>query len=101
MPETARQAFWKSPHHATLGLAALSAAVFGGALGAIAGAVIYVLGWVYLPDVGFFTRWRERKATEALETERRAALGQFAAQRDAMLAELTTDRRSQYNKFLE
>jgi hypothetical protein len=101
MPETARQAFWKSPHHATLALAALSAAVFGGALGTIAGAVLYVLGWVYLPDVGFFTRWRERKANESLETERRAVLGQFAAQRDAALAELTTDRRAQYNKFLE
>jgi hypothetical protein len=45
MPETARKAFWKSPHHATLALAALSAGVFGGPLGAIAGAVVFVLGW--------------------------------------------------------
>jgi hypothetical protein len=101
MPETARQAFWKSPHHATLGLAALSGAVFGGPLGAILGAVVYVLGWVYLPDMGFFTRWREKKLLEASELERRAALGEFAAQRDALLAQLTPDRRTQYNKFVE
>src|SRR5687768_13511779 len=101
MAETARKAFWKSPHHATLGLAALSAAVFGGPLGAIVGGVAYVLGWVYLPDMGFFTRWREKKAAESLELERRAALGQFASQRDSLLAQLTPDRRTQYNKFVE
>ena len=101
MPETARQAFWKSPHHATLGLAALSCGVFGGGLGAVLGVVLYVLGWVYLPDMNFFTRWREKKITEASEVERRAALGEFAAQRDALLSQLTTDRRNQYNKFVE
>jgi hypothetical protein len=101
MPETARQAFWKSPHHATLGLVALSGGVFGGVLGAILGFVLYVLGWVYLPDMNFFTRWREKKLTEASELERRAALGEFAAQRDALLAGLTHERRTQYNKFVE
>jgi hypothetical protein len=101
MAETARQAFWKSPHHATLGLAALSAAVFGGPLGAVIGGVAYVLGWVYLPDLGFFTRWREKKAVETLELERRAALGEFATQRDALLAQLTPNRRTEHNKFVE
>lgn len=101
MPETARQAFWKSPHHATLGLAALASAVFGGPLGAIAGGVLYVLGWVYLPDMGFFTRWREKKANEALELERRAVLGEFAAQRDALIAQLTHDRKAQYQQFVD
>ena len=101
MPETVRQAFWKSPHHATLALGALAAGIFGGALGAIIGGVAYVLGWVYLPDMGFFTRWREKKANDALEIERRAVLGEFAAQRDAMLKDLTNERHVQYNKFVE
>jgi hypothetical protein len=101
MPETARQAFWKSPHHATLALAALAGGVFGGPLGAIIGGVAYVLGWVYLPDMGFFTRWREQKANEALELEHRTALGEFAAQRDALLKDLSNERRVQYNKFVE
>jgi hypothetical protein len=101
MAETARQAFWKSPHHAALALAALSAAVFGGALGAIGGAVLYVLGWVYLPDMSFFTRWREAKVGEAAELERRAALNEFAAQRDALVSQLTPDRRALYGKFVE
>lgn len=101
MLESARKAFLKSPHHATLGAVALASAVFGGALGAIAGAVIYVLGWVYLPDMGFFTRWREKQAAEANELERRATLGEFAAQRDALLTQLTADRRTQHQKFVD
>jgi HAMP domain-containing protein len=101
MPETARQAFWKSPHHATLALLALSSGVFGGAIGAVVGFVTYVLGWVYLPDAGFFTRWREKKLREELELTRRKELGEFATQRDALLSQLTTDRRTQYNRFVE
>ena len=101
MPESARKAFLKSPHHATLGAIALGSAVFGGALGAIAGAVIYVLGWVYLPDMPFFTRWREKKAAEASELERHATLGEFAAQRDALLTQLTQDRRTQHQRFVD
>ena len=101
MVESARKAFWKSPHHATLGLLALSAAVFGGALGAVIGATLYVLGWVYLPDMQLFTQWREKKTMEALELERRAHLGQFAAERDALLNQLTHDRRRYFEKFVE
>jgi hypothetical protein len=101
VPESARKAFLSSPHHATLGLVALAAVVLGSPLAAIAGGVAYVLGWVYLPDTGFFTRWRERKEAAALEKERLATLGDFAVQRDALFAQLTPSRGEQHARFVE
>lgn len=100
MAESARQAFFKSPHHAALAAGTLGVGIMTGEpIGLIAGFVGYVLGWVYLPDMGFFSRWRESKVGEALEAERRAELGEFAAQRDALIAELTESRRAQNAEF--
>jgi hypothetical protein len=102
MPESPRQAFFKSPHHAALALGTIGTGfATGQPLGLIAGAVAYVLGWLYLPDLGFFARWRERKAAEAIERERQAALGEFAIQRDALLGELTERRRARHEKFVQ
>jgi hypothetical protein len=99
--ESARKAFLSSPHHATLGLAALGCAATAQPLLAIAGFVTYVLGWVYLPDMGFFTRWREKKASAVAEAARRAELGEFAVQRDAMLAQLLGGRPQRHAAFVK
>jgi hypothetical protein len=101
MPDTPRKAFLSSPHHATLGLGALAAAILGGPLVAIGGGVAYVLGWVYLPDMPFFSRWREKRAAAVLEAERQAELGDFAVQRDAMLSQLSKSRRDQHAIFTQ
>ena len=47
--------FLKSPQHAALGLLTLGAGFMSGMiLPLIAGATIYTLGWIYLPDLPFF-----------------------------------------------
>jgi hypothetical protein len=99
--ESPRKAFLASPHHATLGLVALGCAASGEPLMAIAGLVTYVLGWVYLPDMSFFARWRERKAAAAMETSRQAELGEFAMQRDGMLSQLNGGRPQRYAAFVK
>ena len=102
MPETSpRKDFLTSPHHATLGLVALACVASAVPLAAIAGGVAYVLGWVYLPDMPLFTRWREKKATAALEAARQAELGDFAMQRDAMLLQLLGGRPMRHANFVK
>lgn len=102
MPESPRQAFFKSPHHAALAASTLGVGfATGEPLGLIVGAVAYVIGWIYLPDLGFFTRWRERKVQEALEKERQGVLGEFAMQRDTFLRQLTEGRRQQHAAFVQ
>src|SRR5262245_18782085 len=101
MPDSPRKAFLSSPHHATLGLSALAAAIFGGPLVAIGAGVAYVLGWVYLPDMQFFRRWRENRLAQQLEAERQAALGDFAVQRDALLGQLSKRRQEQHAVFTQ
>jgi hypothetical protein len=96
-----RSEFFKSPHHASLGLAAVACAATGEPLGAIAGAVIYVLGWVYLPDMGFFRRWVERKHEAAAAALEAGELASFQARRDAALAELTPSRRQRYAELAQ
>lgn len=101
MPETPRKAFVSSPHHATLGLGALASMAIWGPLGVVGGLVAYVLGWVYLPDMAFFTRWREKKAAAAIESARQAELGDFAVQRDALLSQLKPARTQRYSAFVK
>jgi GTPase SAR1 family protein len=96
-----RSQFFKSPHHATLGLAALACAATGEPLGAIAGGVLYVLGWVYLPDLGFFRRWVERKEQKEVAAMEAGELASFQARRDAALAELAPSRRQRYAELAQ
>lgn len=52
------KAFAKSPHHAWLMLVTLGAgAATVSGIGMLAGAALYALGWIYLPDSGLFKRW--------------------------------------------
>ncbi|MGH7971429.1 MAG: hypothetical protein ACREIC_22140, partial [Limisphaerales bacterium] len=89
--------FFKSPHHAalgllTLGLGFLSAQV----LGLIAGLTAYVLGWIYLPDLPFFRRWVDRRtdaAKQAVETQK---VTDFVVRRDALVRSLSPERRERY-----
>lgn len=89
--------FLKSPHHAalgllTLGLGFLSAQV----LGLIIGLTAYVLGWIYLPDLGFFRRWVDRRSDATKQAQDAQKVADFVQRRDALLRSLSQERRERY-----
>src|SRR6187549_1846583 len=95
-----RSEFFKSPHHAALGLLTLGIGFLAAnALSLIVGGTLYALGWVYLPDMGFFRRWvdrRHEKARRALDEQKIAA---FVQRRDALIASLSPSRRERYSRL--
>jgi hypothetical protein len=96
-PPNYHREFFKSPQHAwfgllTLGLGFLSAQP----LFLLLGATAYSLGWVYLPDLGFFRQWVDRKYAAERQQVSQAQLDEFIRRREAMLAELTKERRARY-----
>ena len=92
-----RRVFLRSPHHAAMAVATLGIGfATGEPLYFLAGAVAYVLGWVYLPDLPLFQRWVERKENARQEAETREELAGFRARRDALLGSLTSSRRQRY-----
>ncbi len=89
--------FFKSPHHAalgllTLGLGFLSATV----LGLIVGITAYVLGWIYLPDLPFFRRWVDRRTDAAKRAEEAQKITDFVQRRDNLVRSLAPERRERY-----
>jgi hypothetical protein len=92
--------FLKSPHHAalgllTLGLGFLSAQI----LPLIAGATLYALGWIYLPDLPFFRRWVDRRQDSAKRAAEGQKVAEFVRRREALLLSLSPDRRERYNRL--
>ena len=78
-----RRAFLGSPHHAAMAVATLGTGfATGEPLYFLAGAVAYVLGWVYLPDLPLFKRWLERKERHSAKQKRGMSSPGFG--RDAM-----------------
>ena len=95
-----RGEFLKSPHHAALGLATLGLGFMTGmALPLIAGATVYALGWVYLPDLPFFRRWVDRRREAARRAEEQQKVALFAQRRDALVASLSPERRERYRRL--
>lgn len=97
-----RPAFFKSPHHAALAAATLGLGFASGEpLYFILGAAAYVVGWVYLPDMGFFRRWVEQKRQAQLAASQAGELATFTAQRDAVFNALTPSRRQRYGILVD
>jgi len=95
---SARRAFWKSPHHAAMALFTLGAGfATGEPLYFVAGVTAYVLGWVYLPDMAFFQKWRERRSSAETKAAETAELAQFSKRREAILASLNAPLRERYH----
>jgi hypothetical protein len=97
-----RGEFLKSPHHAvfgllTLGLGFLSADL----LPLIAGATVYTLGWIYLPDLSFFRRWVDRRGEDAKRNEEMQKVAEFVKRREAMVLSLSPDRRERYRRLTQ
>ncbi len=92
--------FLRSPHHAglallTLGLGFLSANL----LGLLAGVTAYALGWVYMPDFGFFRAWVDRRKNAAKQSEEMQKVNDFIRRRDSLLASLSASRREKYSRL--
>lgn len=99
-PPQYRREFLKSPHHAWLGLLTLGAGLIIGAdyrIALLAAPAAYALGWVYLPDMGFFRRWVDRRRQSAQQAIGLAEAADFLKKRDELLAKLSTPRRQHYH----
>jgi hypothetical protein len=94
--------FLKSPQHAALGLLTLGAGFATGmALPLIAGATIYTLGWIYLPDLPFFRRWVDHRQDALKRANESQKVSDFVRKRDSMLASLTRERRDRYSRLAQ
>jgi hypothetical protein len=98
-PPKYRWEFFRSPHHAWLGLATLGAGFIMSAtypLAFLVAPAAYLLGWVYLPDMPFFRRWVDRRRASAAQAAGLAEAAAFIQRRDDLLARLTGSRRQRY-----
>ena len=101
-PTSYHAEFLKSPYHAALGLLTLGLGFMSGAiLPLIAGVTIYVLGWIYLPDMAFFRRWVDRRHEGSKQAEEAQKVAAFVQRRDALLRSLTPERRERYGRLAQ
>lgn len=101
MPPNYRRAFWTSRHHLWLALLTLGLGFASGEpLGLIAGAAAYALGLVFIPDAGFFRRAVDTRENAARDSAAAAQVAEFQQQQQALLARLSTGRRTRYNQLV-
>ena len=94
--------FLKSPQHAILGVLTLGAGFMSGmALPLIAGATLYTLGWIYLPDLPFFRRWVDRRSESAKREMELQKVAEFVQRRQALVGSLSPDRRGRYTRLAQ
>jgi hypothetical protein len=92
-----RKEFLKSPQHVALGLLTLGIGFASGAiLPLIAGATLYAIGWVHLPDMGFFRGWVDRRSENERKAAALAQVQEFTRRRDQLLSSLLPARRQRY-----
>src|SRR5580765_5701343 len=97
-----RAEFLKSPYHAALGFLTLGAGFMSGMiLPLIAGATVYTLGWIYLPDLPFFRRWVDRRREAAKREEELRKVSEFALRRQSMVSSITSERRARYTALAQ
>jgi hypothetical protein len=92
--------FLKSPHHAALGILTLGAGFMSGMLlPLIAGATVYVLGWIYLPDMPFFRRWVDRRHEGSRRAAEMQKIADFVQRRESLVSCLSPNRRERYRRL--
>jgi len=94
--------FWRSPHHAalgllTLGLGFLSAQI----LPLIVGVTAYALGWIYIPDMSFFRHWVDRRFDAVKRAAEEQKVTEFVRRREALIASLSPERRARYQRLAQ
>ena len=94
--------FLASPQHATLGILTVGAGFMSGMLlPLIAGATLYTLGWIYLPDLPFFRRWVDRRREAARKEEELRKVSDFSLRRQSLVASLSPERRGRYTALVQ
>lgn len=99
-----RREFFRSKHHAWLGLTTLGMGFLLGAdkpLYLLLGVAAYVLGWIYLPDMPFFRRAVDGKREASKQAEDALQLAEFQQKRTHLLASLVSSRRTRYHELAE
>src|SRR5215831_11677122 len=92
--------FLKSPHHAALGLLTVGLGFLSAELlPLIAGATIYALGWIYLPDLPFFHRWVDHRKDSVRKGADEQKVAEFVRRRDAMIGSLDYPCRERYARL--
>src|SRR5437773_9117929 len=95
-----RREFLKSPHHVGLGLLTVGLGfVSGAALPLIVGGTLYSLGWVYLPDFGFFRHWVDHRREAVRREEDLKKVAEFVQRRDGLIGSLATRCREKYRNL--
>src|SRR5437016_8307592 len=101
-PPNYHREFLKSPQHAALGLLTLGAGFMSGMiLPLIAGATVYTLGWIYLPDLPFFRRWVDHRHDAANRDAEMQKVADFVRRRDTLIASLVPERRERYRRLAQ
>src|SRR2546423_12988129 len=94
--------FLKSPQHATLGVLTLGAGFMSGMLlPLIAGATLYALGWIYLPDLPFFRNWVDGRRAKAKRAEEAEKVAEFVKRRETLAASLSSELRERYRRLAQ
>jgi hypothetical protein len=101
-PPKYRKEFLKSPHHAWLGLLTVGTGfILAGPLPLIAGATAYALGWIYLPDMGLFKNWVDRRREKERQAIALAQVEEFIKRRENLLSALGPARRARYRELAQ
>ena len=103
-PPQYRREFFKSPHHAGLGLATLGAGFVLGAtfpLALLVAPAAYLLGWVYLPDMPLFRRWVDKRRDGEKHAAGLMEAAEFLKKRDELLSRLSSSRRQHYQSLAD
>src|SRR6266850_1627893 len=101
-PPNYHREFLASPQHATLGLLTLGAGFMSGMLlPLIAGATLYTLGWIYLPDLPFFRHWVDRRLESTKREAELQKVAAFVQRRQALVGSLSPDRRGRYTRLAQ
>src|SRR5207237_1038722 len=67
----------------------------------ILGVTIYVLGWIYLPDMGFFRRWVDRRSDSAKRAGEAEKVADFVRRRDGLINSLSYETRLRYSQLAQ
>ena len=97
-----RSEFLKSPHHAVFGLLTVGIGFVSAALlPLIVGGTLYTLGWIYLPDMGLFRGWVNRRRNEAIRAEEMKKVAEFVQRRNGLISSLSASRRERYEQLAQ